>query len=149
MTIDSIQGIIRDLRDRGISILITDHQVRETLEITDRSYVIRGGQVLCHGRPRRSAGQSRSPQVLLRRGLWAGRGVTSMNGTARLSERVRCWQACLIACGAVLVLVALARADEPDWEACTTTTIEQGELRVLFRDNSQSPRVLSAAPTGS
>ena len=52
VTIDSIQGIIRDLRDRGISILITDHQVRETLEITDRSYVIRAGQVLCHGRPR-------------------------------------------------------------------------------------------------
>jgi lipopolysaccharide export system ATP-binding protein len=50
VTIDSIQAIIRDLRDRGISILITDHQVRETLEITDRSYVIRGGQVLCHGR---------------------------------------------------------------------------------------------------
>jgi lipopolysaccharide export system ATP-binding protein len=52
VTIDSIQGIIRDLRDRGISILITDHQVRETLEITDRSYVIRSGRVLCHGRPR-------------------------------------------------------------------------------------------------
>jgi lipopolysaccharide export system ATP-binding protein len=52
VTIDSIQSIIRDLRDRGISILITDHQVRETLEITDRSYVIRAGQVLCHGRPR-------------------------------------------------------------------------------------------------
>jgi lipopolysaccharide export system ATP-binding protein len=51
VTIHSIQGIIRDLRDRGISILITDHQVRETLEITDRSYVIRGGQVLCHGSP--------------------------------------------------------------------------------------------------
>ena len=51
VTIDSIQTIIRDLRDRGIAILITDHQVRETLEITDRSYVIRAGQVLCHGRP--------------------------------------------------------------------------------------------------
>jgi lipopolysaccharide export system ATP-binding protein len=52
VTIDSIQTVIRDLRDRGIAILITDHQVRETLEITDRSYVIRGGQVLCHGQPR-------------------------------------------------------------------------------------------------
>ena len=52
VTIDSIQGIIRGLRDRGISVLITDHQVRETLEITDRSYVIRQGRVLCHGRPR-------------------------------------------------------------------------------------------------
>ena len=37
------------MRERGIAILITDHQVRETLEITDRSYVIRSGQVLCHG----------------------------------------------------------------------------------------------------
>jgi lipopolysaccharide export system ATP-binding protein len=51
VTIDSIQAIIRKLRDQGISILITDHQVRETLEITDRSYVVRAGQVLCHGKP--------------------------------------------------------------------------------------------------
>ena len=49
VTIDSIQAIIRELREQGISILITDHQVRETLEITDRSYVIRAGQVLCQG----------------------------------------------------------------------------------------------------
>ena len=49
VTIHSIQGIIRNLRAAGISILITDHQVRETLEITDRSYVIRSGTVLCHG----------------------------------------------------------------------------------------------------
>ena len=51
VTIDSIQAIVRELRDTGISILITDHQVRETLEITDRSYVIRAGQVLCQGTP--------------------------------------------------------------------------------------------------
>ncbi len=51
VTIASIQDIIRGLRDAGISILITDHQVRETLQITDRSYVIRAGQVLCHGKP--------------------------------------------------------------------------------------------------
>lgn len=52
VTIDSIQDIIRELRSSGISILITDHQVRETLEITDRSYVVKAGQVLCHGRPK-------------------------------------------------------------------------------------------------
>ena len=46
VTIDSIQAIIRDLRDRGISILITDHQVRETLEITDRAYVLAHGKKL-------------------------------------------------------------------------------------------------------
>lgn len=52
VTIASIQDIIRELRAGGISILITDHQVRETLQITDRSYVIRDGKVLCHGSPR-------------------------------------------------------------------------------------------------
>jgi lipopolysaccharide export system ATP-binding protein len=51
VTIDSIQEIIRGLRDQGIAILVTDHQVRETLQITDRSYVIREGRVLCHGSP--------------------------------------------------------------------------------------------------
>ncbi len=51
VTIASIQKIIRSLRTDGIAILITDHQVRETLQITDRSYVIRAGKVLCHGRP--------------------------------------------------------------------------------------------------
>ena len=51
VTVQSIQGIIRELRTRGISILITDHQFRETLQITDRSYVIEKGTVLCHGTP--------------------------------------------------------------------------------------------------
>jgi len=51
VTIASIQQIIRGLRTEGIAVLITDHQVRETLQITDRSYVIRAGKVLCHGCP--------------------------------------------------------------------------------------------------
>ena len=51
VTIASIQEIVRRLRATGISILITDHQVRETLQITDRSYVITAGKVLCHGTP--------------------------------------------------------------------------------------------------
>jgi lipopolysaccharide export system ATP-binding protein len=49
VTIASIQTIVRRLRTEGIAILITDHQVRETLQITDRSYVIRNGKVLCAG----------------------------------------------------------------------------------------------------
>ncbi len=49
VTIHSIQKIIMNLRSDGISILITDHRERETLAITDRSYVIRAGKVLCHG----------------------------------------------------------------------------------------------------
>jgi lipopolysaccharide export system ATP-binding protein len=51
VTIDSIQETIRTLSQDGIAILITDHQVRETLQITHRSYVIKTGKVLCHGTP--------------------------------------------------------------------------------------------------
>jgi lipopolysaccharide export system ATP-binding protein len=49
LEIHSIQKVITGLRDTGISILITDHRERETLAITDRSYVVRAGKVLCHG----------------------------------------------------------------------------------------------------
>ena len=49
VTIHSIQDIIKGLKDRGISILLTDHRERETLTITDRSYIICDGQVLVSG----------------------------------------------------------------------------------------------------
>jgi lipopolysaccharide export system ATP-binding protein len=74
VTIDSIQSIIRDLRDRGIAILITDHQVRETLEITDRSYVIRTGQVLCHGTPREVINHPEARKHYFGEGLHVGLG---------------------------------------------------------------------------
>jgi len=74
VTIDNIQGIIRDLRDRGISILITDHQVRETLEITDRSYVIRSGRVLCHGRPREVLSHPEARKHYFGEGMQVGLG---------------------------------------------------------------------------
>ena len=49
VTVQSIQEIIRELKVRGISILITDHQVRETMEITDRNYIVIAGRVQKHG----------------------------------------------------------------------------------------------------
>ncbi|QDU93006.1 LPS export ABC transporter ATP-binding protein [Lignipirellula cremea] len=51
VTVQSIQGVIRELREQGISILITDHAAREILQITDRTYVISAGKVLCSGAP--------------------------------------------------------------------------------------------------
>ena len=51
ITVQNIQSIIRELRDDGISILITDHAAREILQVTDRCYVINQGEVLCHGHP--------------------------------------------------------------------------------------------------
>lgn len=47
-----IQNIISQLRDKGIGILITDHNVRETLEITDKAYIISEGKILESGPPR-------------------------------------------------------------------------------------------------
>jgi lipopolysaccharide export system ATP-binding protein len=45
-----IQRLVRRLTNRGIGVLITDHNVRETLALTDRSYIIYSGQVLMEGR---------------------------------------------------------------------------------------------------
>ena len=46
-----IQKIIRFLKERGIGVLITDHNVRETLGICDHAYIINEGRVLASGRP--------------------------------------------------------------------------------------------------
>jgi len=46
-----IQKIIRFLRERSIGVLITDHNVRETLGICDRAYIINEGSVLASGKP--------------------------------------------------------------------------------------------------
>ena len=55
-----IQGIVRHLRTMGIGILITDHNVRETLKITDRAYIINNGEILREGKP---AELSADPEV--------------------------------------------------------------------------------------
>lgn len=51
LAITDIRDLISFLRDRGIGILITDHNVRETLEITDRATIIHEGEVLFEGAP--------------------------------------------------------------------------------------------------
>lgn len=52
IAVATIQEIIRHLRDLGLGILITDHNVRETLAITDRAYIIREGRILVAGTAR-------------------------------------------------------------------------------------------------
>ncbi|WP_341531099.1 LPS export ABC transporter ATP-binding protein [Nostoc sp. UHCC 0302] len=49
IAVSEIQHIVAQLRDRGMGILITDHNVRETLAITDRAYIMREGQILAFG----------------------------------------------------------------------------------------------------
>ena len=52
IAVEDLQGEIRSLKDRGISVLLTDHNVRETLSVTDRSYIIDNGKVLREGTPK-------------------------------------------------------------------------------------------------
>lgn len=51
ITIESLQGIVASLRDKGLGVLITDHNVRETLRICDRAYIMVDGKVLVQGTP--------------------------------------------------------------------------------------------------
>lgn len=49
LAVADIQGIIKYLRERGMGILITDHNVRETLHIVDRAYILNNGKILLEG----------------------------------------------------------------------------------------------------
>jgi lipopolysaccharide export system ATP-binding protein len=49
IAVGDIRGLVHDLKDRGIGVLITDHNVRETLDIVDRAYILHDGQVLMSG----------------------------------------------------------------------------------------------------
>jgi len=60
IAVDDIQRIVRHLKQMGIGVLITDHNVRETLKITDRAYIINNGAILRAGAP---DVLSRDPQV--------------------------------------------------------------------------------------
>ncbi|PZD74731.1 Lipopolysaccharide export system ATP-binding protein LptB [Acaryochloris thomasi RCC1774] len=51
IAVADIQTVMRRLRDRNLGILITDHNVRETLAITDRAYIMREGYILASGKP--------------------------------------------------------------------------------------------------
>ncbi|MGI9356324.1 MAG: LPS export ABC transporter ATP-binding protein, partial [Rhizobiaceae bacterium] len=51
IAVGDIQELVRHLTRRGIGVLITDHNVRETLGLIDRAYIIANGQVLTHGKP--------------------------------------------------------------------------------------------------
>ena len=51
IAVGEIRDLVRHLKDRGIGVLITDHNVRDALEIIDRAYILHDGQVLKEGTP--------------------------------------------------------------------------------------------------
>jgi lipopolysaccharide export system ATP-binding protein len=70
LSISDIRHLVKDLKRRGIGVLITDHNVRETLDIVDRACIIYGGQVLFAGSPEALVAD---PNV---RRLYLGEGFT-------------------------------------------------------------------------
>jgi len=52
IAVNDIRALVRHLTQRGIGVLITDHNVRETLDLVSRAYIIHDGMVLTHARPR-------------------------------------------------------------------------------------------------
>jgi len=67
IAVSEIQRLISVLRDRGIGVLITDHNVRETLQITDRAYIISKGRIFRQGTPRDLAEDEEVREVYLGR----------------------------------------------------------------------------------
>jgi lipopolysaccharide export system ATP-binding protein len=65
IAIGDIRDLVGHLKDRGIGVLITDHNVRETLDIIDRAYIIHDGRVLMEGTPEAIVGNEDVRRVYL------------------------------------------------------------------------------------
>lgn len=65
ISVVEIQQIIRHLTEREIGVLITDHNVRETLGICDRAYIVNSGEIICEGTPDIISSDSRVREVYL------------------------------------------------------------------------------------
>ncbi|PKN01938.1 MAG: LPS export ABC transporter ATP-binding protein [Elusimicrobia bacterium HGW-Elusimicrobia-1] len=64
-TVADIQEIIKNIKSRGLGVLITDHNVRETLSVTDRSYIMYDGSILMEGAADELANSSKVREVYL------------------------------------------------------------------------------------
>jgi lipopolysaccharide export system ATP-binding protein len=67
ISVGEIQRIVRHLKERGIGVLITDHNVRETLGICDRAYIMNDGEVLSRGTPAHILADEKVREVYLGR----------------------------------------------------------------------------------
>ena len=65
IAVADIQSIVSQLKSRGIGVLITDHNVRETLSITDRAYIINEGEIISSGSPHQIVQDKKVKQIYL------------------------------------------------------------------------------------
>ncbi len=63
--VNQLQGFLRDLRIKGMGILISDHNVRETLKICDRAYILHRGEILASGTPQEIAANEKVREAYL------------------------------------------------------------------------------------
>ena len=69
LAVDDIQGIIQNLRSKGIGVLISDHNVRETLQICDRAYLVYDGRIILSGSPAQIVADPKARKVYLGEGF--------------------------------------------------------------------------------
>jgi lipopolysaccharide export system ATP-binding protein len=65
LAVIDIKGIIRHLKSKGIGVLISDHNVRETLEVCDRAYILSEGTVIEAGTPQQIAASETARRIYL------------------------------------------------------------------------------------
>ena len=65
IAVQDIQNIVQSLTDRGLGVLITDHNVRETLRITDRAYILHEGRIVVQGTPEQIVENDQARSVYL------------------------------------------------------------------------------------
>ena len=69
LAVDDIKQLVQALRNRGIGIIISDHNVRETLSICDNAYIVFEGQIILHGTPQEVVDNPRARRVYLGEGF--------------------------------------------------------------------------------
>jgi lipopolysaccharide export system ATP-binding protein len=69
IAVAEVKGLVRQLTQRGIGVLITDHAVRETLGLVDRAYLIHGGKVMIQGKPEMISADPEARRVYLGEGF--------------------------------------------------------------------------------
>jgi lipopolysaccharide export system ATP-binding protein len=65
IAVSEVKGLVKQLTQRGIGVLITDHSVRETLSLVDRAYLIHGGKVMIQGKPETITNDPEAKRVYL------------------------------------------------------------------------------------
>jgi lipopolysaccharide export system ATP-binding protein len=88
IAVSDIQTIVRQLKSKGIGIIITDHNVRETLGVCDRAYIISEGRILEEGTPENIAQSQKARRIYLGDSFELGRGVRS-NGNKKENESIQ------------------------------------------------------------